>query len=77
MNTGREWFYSQGIAVFLIVFGAFCVGLGSHYNWAELKTLGAGITGAGIQAITAQIKQTLTNKQGGTINVNPEPETQP
>lgn len=67
----REHVLNQGIAIFNIVFGAICVGVGSKCNWAELKALGAGVTGAGIQSITSQIKQSLTAQRGAQLNVNP------
>ena len=62
---------SQSIAVFLVVFGAACMGVASLYNWPEMKTLGASISGAGIQAIVSQYRQSVKNTEGGTINVNP------
>ena len=62
---------SQAIAVFLVVFGAVCMAVASHYNWPEMKTLGASISGAGIQAIVSQYRQSVKNTDGGTINVNP------
>lgn len=60
----------QGTALFLVVFGSAVATLGCWKNWAELKTLGAGIAGAGIQAITTQVRNTLLNKEGGTVNMN-------
>ena len=70
----REHLLNQGIAVFCIVFGALCVYIASHHDWREKLTLGAGISGAGMNAVTAQLKQYLTNKDGGTINVTPPEE---
>ena len=59
----------QGTAIFLVVFGSGITLVGCWKNWAELKTLGAGIAGAGIQAITTQVRNSLVNKEGGTVNM--------
>jgi hypothetical protein len=63
----------QGTALFLVVFGSAATALGCWKNWAELKTLGAGVAGAGIQAITTQVHNSLINKDGGTVNLQDTP----
>ena len=52
----------QGTALFLIVFGALICAAGCKENWGELKTLGAAVAGAGVQAITAQVRNALGEK---------------
>lgn len=59
-NAARD---IQGTALFLIVFGAVICGVGCKENWGELKTLGAAVAGAGVQAITAQVRSALGEKQ--------------
>lgn len=59
----------QGTALFLVVFGSIVTLIGCKYNWAEAKTLGAGVTGAGVQAITSQVRNILNNKDGGTVQL--------
>lgn len=59
----------QGVALFLVVAGSVLMWIGCKDNFPELKTLAASIAGAGLQAITSQIRNTLSNKDGGTINV--------
>ena len=59
----------QGTAIFLVVFGSGMTALGCWKNFGELKTLGASVAGAGLQAITTQVKNSLTNKEGGTVNI--------
>lgn len=59
----------QPVALFLVVFGAAVTGLGCWRNFGELKTLGASIAGAGLQAITTQVRNSLVNKDGGTVNL--------
>lgn len=54
----------QGTALFLIVFGSIVCAAGCHFNWGELKTLGAAVAGAGVQAITAQVRNALGEKPG-------------
>lgn len=67
----------QFVALFLVVFGALLVWAACHSNYAELKTLGAGIAGAGIQSITSQVRNVLNNRDGGVINAtNVDPTTQ-
>jgi hypothetical protein len=71
MKIGQALASIQGTALFLVVFGSAVTFVGCKWNWAELKTLGAGISGAGLQAITSQIRSYLKNEDGGTVNVNP------
>lgn len=72
MSGGRAWLVSQGIAVFCIIFGALLAAWGCMHgqSWEALKTMGAGVAGAGINAFTTQYRQTLLNKDGGTVNVD-------
>jgi hypothetical protein len=58
----------QFVALFLVVFGSLLVWVACHSNYPELKTLGAGIAGAGIQSITSQVRNVLNNRDGGVIN---------
>lgn len=68
----KDHLVSQAIAVLCILSGALICAWGCYHGqqWEALKTLGAGITGAGIQAFTSQFKQQLTNQ--GTMNVSPD-----
>lgn len=67
----------QGTALFLVVFGAAVCALGCWKNWAELKTLGASIAGAGVQSITTAVRNTLKAEDGSTVNLGaPPPPTQ-
>jgi len=58
----------QYTALFLVLWGSLMTWLACHSNYPELKTLGAGIAGAGIQAITSQVRNVLNNRSGGVIN---------
>jgi hypothetical protein len=40
----------QFVALFLVIFGSLMTWLACHSNYPELKTLGAGIAGAGISS---------------------------
>lgn len=60
----------QGTALFLVVFGSVVTLIGCKYNWAEAKTLGAGVTGAGVQAITSQVRNTLKAESGSDVTLN-------
>lgn len=61
----------QGTALFLVVWGSAITLIGCRWNWAELKTLGAGISGAGIQSITTAVRNTLKAEDGSTVNLAP------
>lgn len=63
----------QGTALFLVVFGAVICLVGCRWNWAELKTLGASIAGAGVQAITTAVRNTLKAEDGSTVNLGAGP----
>jgi len=63
----------QGTAIFLVIFGGIMTGVGCWKGWGELKTLGASIAGAGLQAITTQVRASFTNKEGGTVNMTDSP----
>ena len=60
---------NQFIGLTMVVFGTIAVFVGCHFHYAELTTSAAGVTGAGINMLTNQIRNTLNNKQGGTVNV--------
>ena len=67
----------QGTAIFLVIFGGVTTAIGCWKGWGELKTLGASIAGAGLQAITTQVRASFTNKDGGTVNmIDPPSEAQ-
>lgn len=61
----------QGTALFLVVFGSLICLVGCRWNWAELKTLGASIAGAGVQSITTAVRNTLKAEDGSTVNLQP------
>lgn len=69
----RQQETNQRIALFMVVFGACATACGCHFHFAELTALSGGIVGAGINMLTGQIRSTLNNRQGGTVNVNPDP----
>jgi hypothetical protein len=52
----------QGVALFLVIFGTAATAAGCKFQWGELKTLGASVAGAGIQAITTQIRSAFASK---------------
>lgn len=58
----------QYTALFLVIWGSLMTWLACHSNYPELKTLVAGIAGAGNQAITSQVRNILNNRSGGVIN---------
>lgn len=60
---------SQVIGVFLVVFGTVALAYGCHFHYAELTTAAAGITGAGINQITNNLRQTMNTRSGPTVNV--------
>lgn len=60
---------NQFIGLTMVVFGTIAVFVGCRFHYAELTTSAAGVTGAGINMLTNQIRNTLNNKQGGTVNV--------
>jgi hypothetical protein len=60
---------NQFIGLAMVVFGIVAIFAGCRFHYAELTTSAAGVTGAGINMLTNQIRNTLNNKQGGTINV--------
>lgn len=60
----------QGTALFLVVFGSAMCTLGCWRNWAELKTLGASIAGAGVNAIVTQVRNVLHADSGSEVNLN-------
>lgn len=66
----------QGTALFLVVFGTCTCLVGCWRDWAELKTLGASIAGAGVQSITSQVRNILRAEDGATVNLNPQPQPQ-
>lgn len=67
---------SQFIGLAMVVFGTVAIFVGCHFHYAELTTSAAGITGAGINMLTNQIRNSLNNKQGGIVNVaDPAPTT--
>ena len=69
-----RWFEMlQPIALCLIFLGVFTTWLGDHWNYPELKTLGAGVAGAGIQKITSTLHQ--SSSQQGTPS-DPAPSSQ-
>lgn len=58
----------QFVALFLVVFGSVLTWVACHFNYPELKTLGASVAGAGIQSIVSQVRNVLNNRDGGVIN---------
>ena len=68
MSTLRAMAHDlQGTALFLIVFGAVVCAVGCKENWGELKTLGAAVAGAGVQAITSQVRHALGETTGAQV----------
>lgn len=68
MNTIRSAAHEiQGTALFLIVFGSVICAAGCWKNWGELKTLGAAVAGAGVQAITSQVRHALGETTGAQV----------
>lgn len=59
----------QGTALFLVVFGSAICLVGCWRNWPEAKTLGGTIAGAGVQAITTAVRNTLKAEDGSTVNL--------
>lgn len=64
---------NQRVAVFMVVFGTIATAVGCHFHYAELTALSGGIVGAGINMLTNQIRASLNNRSGGTVNINPDP----
>ena len=62
---------TQFMAMFLIVFAAACIGVGSHYAWRDLVNFATMFGGGGVGILTGQKLANVTNKDGGTINVGP------
>ena len=60
---------TQNIAIFLIIFAAVCVGIGEWRNWLHLVDFASTFGGGGVGILTGQRLSTLTNKDGGQINV--------
>ena len=65
----KQFTQNQFIGLAMVVFGTVAIFVGCRFHYAELTTSAAGVTGAGINMLTNQIRNTLNNKQGGGINV--------
>lgn len=63
--------YTQNAAIFLIVFGAVCIGVGCYFGWRDLVNFATAFGGGGVGILTGSKISSMTNKEGGTINVNP------
>lgn len=62
---------TQRNAIFLIVFAAFCIGLGCYFGWRDLVNFATAFGGAGAGILTGGKFSRFTSKDGGQINVNP------
>lgn len=59
----------QGTALFMIVWGTVVTCIGCRNKWEAVSTLGVAITGAGVQAITTAVRNTLKAEDGSTVNL--------
>lgn len=64
---------TQYIAVFLIVFGALCIGAGSHFGWRDLVNFATAFGGGGVGILTGHLATQVTNKDNATLTVSPDP----
>lgn len=64
---------NQYVAVFMVVFGAAAMFVGCHFHYTELTTASGGIIGSGLTLLTNQIRASLNNRSGGTVNINSDP----
>ena len=64
--------FVQLLATSILVFGCLCVAAADHFNWRDLAGAGTTVLGVGAGILTGQRLSSVTNKDGGTINVNPD-----
>jgi hypothetical protein len=66
--------HTQYLAVTLIALAAVCIAVGEMHNWIHMIDFANAFGGAGVGILTGQRMSNLTNKDGGTINVQtPDP----
>lgn len=58
---------SQWIGLTMVFFGTAAIFTGCHFHYAELTTSAAGITGAGINMLTNQIRSSASKSASSTI----------
>lgn len=63
---------TQILAVGLIVFAAICIFVGSKWGFRDLVNFAQVFGGGGVGILTGQKLQQLTDKNTGSITVNPE-----
>jgi hypothetical protein len=66
--------HTQYLAVTLIALAAVCIAVGEMHNWIHMIDFANAFGGAGVGILTGQRMGQLTNKDGGTINVQTPPE---
>jgi uncharacterized membrane protein AbrB (regulator of aidB expression) len=62
---------TQNIAILLIVMAAVCIAVGEKFNWIHLVDFANMFGGGGVGILTGQKLASISNKDGGQINVNP------
>jgi hypothetical protein len=68
---------TQYLAIFLIVFAAACIFLGSRLGFRDLVNFAQVFGGGGVGILTGQKMQQLTDKNTGSITVNPTTASNP
>lgn len=77
MNQRMIEIVDRTIPLFLIVFAAYLISEASVHNWADLKSYGIGVGGAGLALLTQQARNLLSNEKGGKVDINLPPPAPP
>lgn len=67
--------HTQYLAVALIFAASVSIGVGEHFNWIHMIDFSNAFGGAGVGILTGQKLASVSNRDGGTITVNPPPES--